>query len=265
MGSARQTDPLLSQEVEASEQDGESDRQSHRNGVARPFAMLDEGSLIYVKKITRYYARMLLRRDGLSELDPEDIQQDLYVDVFKRLPEFDPAKASIKTFVDRIVRHHAAEIFKRHKYYKRAGPSLVSVDDVLKERDGEMLTRAETIRERKPEKTELRLDVEAVMAKLPPMLRAYCKWLIACNGNISAAAREMKLSRATLCKTVLPALRAAFETIATENFLRESARNRDQHSNSKGMYEVGAHSKRSARNNAQRQPHIDNRIDTQNS
>jgi hypothetical protein len=43
-------------------------------------------------------------------MDAEDIAQDLFLDLWRRCPAFDPSRASFPTFADRIIAHRAASL-----------------------------------------------------------------------------------------------------------------------------------------------------------
>ncbi|WP_375697555.1 sigma factor [Pseudophaeobacter sp. TrK17] len=44
----------------------------------------------------------------------EDLQQDLLVDLFARLPKYDPARGSLLSFATIVLRHQSSRLAKRH-------------------------------------------------------------------------------------------------------------------------------------------------------
>ncbi|MCL2648097.1 MAG: hypothetical protein FWD61_13980 [Phycisphaerales bacterium] len=145
----------------------------------------------YVIERTLIRARQTVRRVyNIGEVG--DVQQDLLEDVFRRLPKFDGERADIKTFISRVIDNKVSNMIDqfwsaRHSGEGR-GPSL---DDWVLDEDGEWtrrhnmmdanLLRAhrgtdEGMGERRgdQEMANLKADVAAVMAKLPPELRELC-------------------------------------------------------------------------------------------
>lgn len=61
-------------------------------------------------KHIRSTARRLARSGRTRGMDAEDIAQDLFLDLWRRCPAFDPSRASFPTFADRIIAHRAASL-----------------------------------------------------------------------------------------------------------------------------------------------------------
>lgn len=84
----------------------------------------------YALGIIRFKARQLVGKSGFDHGDKADIEQDLTLDLVRRMPRFDGAKAGQRTFVDRVVNHGVATLLEAQRagvrdYRRRAG----SLDD----------------------------------------------------------------------------------------------------------------------------------------
>ena len=134
-------------------------------------------------------ARQAVRRiHNLGEVG--DVQQDLLEDVFRRLPSFDGERAGIKTFINRLIDNKVASMIDTFRRARRRGEGVgPSVDDWVLDEDGEWIRRdgvmdAELLRahrrigEERPRSAEgmadFKMDLAAVMAKLPAELRDLC-------------------------------------------------------------------------------------------
>ena len=164
-----------------------------------------EGLDAYAVRLIKHKARQLVDRAGFVEADRHDLEQDLVIDLLRRLPRFDPAIAKRETFIARIVEHHVATIVESQKagirdYRQRAG----SLDERREEDDGSsadgppVLNQDEYLREtlasarRDEDRHALRLDLERVLAELPGDgsidLRALCVRLQ--NSSVTEVSRK---------------------------------------------------------------------------
>jgi len=57
----------------------------------------------YAVQLIKYKARQLVGRVGFTESDREDLEQEMVLDLLRRLPKFDPKRAGRNTFIARIV------------------------------------------------------------------------------------------------------------------------------------------------------------------
>lgn len=72
--------------------------------TARALTLAD---LARVMPIVQREARRALRRRGLPSQEREDLEQDLLVDLLRRMPSFDGARGSLEAFATLCCRHHA--------------------------------------------------------------------------------------------------------------------------------------------------------------
>jgi RNA polymerase sigma-70 factor (ECF subfamily) len=175
-------------------------------GLDRDAQRLDDWA---VRPIRRK-ARQLVGRAGFAEDDREDIEQDLTVDLLHRLPKFDPLRASLHTFVARVVEHGAARLIERQQApmrdWRRCTSSLndpVSDDEDNDAERGEFIdqdTYARSLgRPAMPQADQalLRIGLERLVASLPPELRDLCARL-ADGQNVTEISRDTGVSRGTL-------------------------------------------------------------------
>ena len=168
----------------------------------------------YAEDLIRIKARRLSGQAGFVRSDQEDIEQELRLDLLRRLPKFDPRKAALSTFADRVVRHKVASIIEAKKArlrdYRRQQCSL---NDPLKTPDGKRAERGDTVDQneacrrtgRSSRSTEdlrdLANDFSAAVSNLPPNLRDLCRRLLM-NPNLTEAAQDAGIPRGTLYESV---------------------------------------------------------------
>ena len=98
----------------------------------------DEGVDRDVVRIIKHKARTLVGSYGFVEDDRQDLEQDLTLDVLRRLAKFDPARAQLATFVSRLVDHRIANIIEERTAQKRDYRLCTrSLNEPVNEEDGE--------------------------------------------------------------------------------------------------------------------------------
>jgi RNA polymerase sigma factor (sigma-70 family) len=160
----------------------------------------------YAKTLIEFKARQLSRRRGLGQADRDEIQQELWLAVVNQADRFDPARASLDTFIDRVVNTAVAMILRDRERQKRAsGFQAMSLDAVSKDDGRSKLTLAAKITEEdlhRRQGAEPRDEIadreqaEALAAALrlmPPEVNDVCRRVM--GGSISSAAEELKTSR----------------------------------------------------------------------
>jgi RNA polymerase sigma-70 factor (ECF subfamily) len=188
-----------------------------------------EGIGDYAEKLIKYKAKRLVGRAGFVRSDQEDLEQELRLDLLRRLSSFDPSKATLHTFADRVVRHKIASIIEARKAgvrdYRRQQWSL---NDPLKTPDGKPAERGDMLAEdagrlrasdaNRPaaERVDLEHDVRALLAGLPPELRGLCRRLM--KGTPTEVERETGTARGTLYES-FETLRRRFEKGRLKEYL----------------------------------------------
>jgi RNA polymerase sigma-70 factor (ECF subfamily) len=175
----------------------------------------------YAVNLIRYKARQLSGRVGFVEADCDDLEQDMVMDLLRRLPRFDPARAKRETYIARIVEHRVATIIEAHKAglrdYRRVAGSLDErrPDDGGASGDSPPVLDQDAYRReslasarRDEDLHNLRRDLEQAFGELPPELRALCLRLF--TSTVSEISRETGVPRGTVYESIQK-LRTRFE------------------------------------------------------
>lgn len=151
----------------------------------------------YAKSIIQFKARQLSRLPGFSRSDAVDLEQELWRHVTERARQFDPARASLNTFIAQIVTSKVATILRDRGRQKRApGFFARSLDAPV---PGASVALRDTLcdggtRPEEPIDTEDRnAAVRRIVDALPPELREIARRLM--NGTESSVARDLNISR----------------------------------------------------------------------
>lgn len=170
----------------------------------------------YAVKSIRIRARQLVGKAGLVEADIPDLEQELAVDLWRRLPSYDPARATRKTFIARVVEHQVATILEaRRAACRDVRREAFSLDDPLRAQGdpggedrspsagGSMVLDQDEIRRRsgsacrsEVEERELRHDLETTLGELSPDQRDLCFRVV--DTPVAEVARELGVPRTTL-------------------------------------------------------------------
>jgi DNA-directed RNA polymerase specialized sigma24 family protein len=123
----------------------------------------------------------------------EDYEQELAADLWRRLPAYDPERASLPTFIDRLVRNRVAGFFAAARVAKRRRErELVAFDSPrddaeraggLKTGNGGWIAPSNLVDE-----VGLRHDVGRFKTHLPPALKRCCAILM--SGSVIEAIRK---------------------------------------------------------------------------
>jgi RNA polymerase sigma-70 factor (ECF subfamily) len=165
------------------------------------------------RELIREKARQIVSRSGFSSADVDDIEHDIAIQVLRRLPKFDPAKADGARFVRLLLAHAVSTVLRDRRRQKRRVP--VPLDAVVRkvgQRAGEPVDAESGAA---IEELTLTLDVAEVLATLPRKLRRVAETLK--THSVTAAARRLKLSRTAVYRR-LAELREAFAAAGLEEF-----------------------------------------------
>jgi len=183
----------------------------------------------YALQLIKYKARQLVGRVGFTESDREDLEQEMVLDLLRRLPKFDPKRAGRNTFIARIVEHKVATIIEAQKAgmrdYRLCSCSL---NDRLEDEEGRSIERMETIDQEdylrrtgklsRPmsELRNLSIDLRSAVQTLPPELRELCKRLQ--TESVTEISRDTGIPRGTIYESIKK-LRAIFEDAGLKDYL----------------------------------------------
>lgn len=169
----------------------------------------------YAKNLIEFKALQLSRRKEFVRSDREEIQQDLWQAVVKQADRFDPTRASLDTFIDRVVNTAAAMILRDRRRQKRAnGFQTVSLDAAAGDGDSiqplsAQLTEDDLCRRTGNESRSERVILEreraiaSALAEMPPDVRDVCRRVM--GGSISSAASDLETSRRQIRKALAAA------------------------------------------------------------
>ena len=184
----------------------------------------------YAVAIIRFKARQLVGQAGFTVADRDDLEQELILDLLRRLPKYDPSRAKRNTFIARVVEHKIATLIEKqtaHKRDYRRCPCSLN-ERFEEEEEGRSVERAEKLDQEdyllrigvEPRAAEelraLALDVAAVVENLPPELHELCRRLG--QETVSEISRDTGVPRATLYQSVTE-LREIFEDAGLKDYL----------------------------------------------
>ena len=140
-----------------------------------------------VAALLRHHARRLAASD--HRLEQEDVEQELAVHLHLRADRFEPRRGSHATYLDRLVRHRAADLARNARAAKRGTAAMLSFEELASEHVGlelggeagsggacHGLTLEDGV---DPEEVSgLRCDLARFIAMQPPRLQECCRLLL---------------------------------------------------------------------------------------
>ena len=187
----------------------------------------------YAVQLIRHKARQLVGRAGYTEDDRPDIEGDLTLDLLRRLPKFDPSRASRNTFIARVVEHGVARLIERREAPMRdARRCTASLNDRIEDDEGKSVERGDLIDQDSylestgqpavplADRVALRVDVDRVLATLTPEMRDL--WERRAEGQtFTEISRETGIPRGTLYER-MKQLRKLVEDAGLREYLEPS-------------------------------------------
>jgi DNA-directed RNA polymerase specialized sigma24 family protein len=166
---------------------------------------------------------------SISEMEIEDIEQELMLHVHRRLPHFDPTRGSLRTFADPIARSCVANLVQAAHAQKRGlGFEILSLEAMAFNGDngsspicGEhrVVLHAEQQVGFSPEAfLNLRIDLWRAFGRLPSTLRSCFLKLF--DNTVTDAARRAGVSRATVYDQIA-AIRELFRAVDLQAYATE--------------------------------------------
>lgn len=167
----------------------------------------------YAVRLIKFKAKQLVGQAGFTDSDRDDLEQEMVIDLLCRLPNFDPEKAKRNTFISRVVEHKVANLIEAqlsvHRDYRRYGCSL---NEQVEFEEGESAERSELVSEddylqrtkRKSapaqKTTELAIDLDVFLTKLPEELRSLCDLMA--EETLTEISDRTRVPRSTLYESI---------------------------------------------------------------
>jgi len=184
----------------------------------------------YTMTLIRHKARQLVGKAGYTKDDVEDIEQDLIRDLLERLPKFDPARATLNTFADRVIGSRVCNLLRHRQTEMRdCRREAFSLNDEIETEDGPMQLHEtvsqdevdlRTDRYTRPaaERDHLNFDLKAVIVSLPPELQEVAEMLR--SHSVAEVVRALGIPRRTFREKHLAQLREVFAASRMDDYLR---------------------------------------------
>jgi RNA polymerase sigma factor (sigma-70 family) len=158
----------------------------------------DESNKIdqYAFERIQYQANRLSRKLGFTPSDVPDIEQELAMDLLKALPKFDPSKASLPTFISRVVNRRCLGLLRDARHPKRRGGTSLDAamgDEVAQDQRHRMTGHLPTDEVEKAEVAEV---LQQAVGKLPDRLHKIAVLLM--SHTQAEAARALGVSETTI-------------------------------------------------------------------
>lgn len=176
------------------------------------------GILPYAVQTVRHWARRLVQHPAFASSDLEDLEQDLMLDLHRRLPHFKPAKAGLTTFISQVVARCAASLIEKVTTEKRGGgQEIVSLNSkITNSRDAHSVELIEAIpndqgiwEAQQPhwsDRVSVHLDLDRIIGGLPQPLRLIAGRFL--TDTVSEILSSAGLSRFCLKKSLATIQRA---------------------------------------------------------
>jgi len=163
----------------------------------------------YVRRLIHIKARQLLRHPGFSRSDFDDLVQELTLRLWRKVPQFDPIRASFHTYAAHVLESCVATIVRERRRLKRAaglraqslentfvqrGSASTPLADLVSDSDLERRTGVDARRK------QITAEVNRAVETLSPDLRDLCRRLM--TGTTASVARDLGVSRYEVRKTV---------------------------------------------------------------
>jgi RNA polymerase sigma-70 factor (ECF subfamily) len=147
-------------------------------GTYAPQSLSEPELFSLAKRIIRRRARMLIGLFGFTEHDVPDIQQELFLELYKRQESFDPGKGKESTFIARVVESKVIDLINHRRAecrdWRRCRDSLnqtVTLPDIG------VIEKIETLECEQNSDPLLILDVTLILERLPSDLQEFCQVL----------------------------------------------------------------------------------------
>lgn len=164
-------------------------------------------------EVVRYWARHLTKHPAFTPADLEDLEQELMLDLLRRMPTFNPQRSSLASFASMVVSRRAYGLIEEANTAKSGGYGLqvVSLDTTaISDQQGEKVMLLETISDAQGlwfqhgpswhEVIDTRIDFARFLALLPQRLFALAMRLL--RESAAEIARSLQLSQTAIHRAI---------------------------------------------------------------
>src|SRR5262245_3078529 len=155
----------------------------------------------FAQDLIRRKAKQLARRPGFTGQDREDLQQELALRLWVRMPAFDARRGHLHVFVTTVVEREAADLVRERRAGKRDPRRARPLGTPRDAGDRSQVVQPAPASGRRPprddhDRAQLAYDIALVLAELPPELRDLAERLQ--WQTVAQAARDTGVPRTTL-------------------------------------------------------------------
>jgi len=158
----------------------------------------------YAASLIRHKSKQLIRKPGFSRSEREDLEHDLSLHLWKKAHLFDPRRASIETFADRVIKSAVRMILRDRRRRRLALGKAESIESGKVNVDNTAVPLAEIISDqdrtrrvgREPHDDQVSRDVRDVVERLSPELKSIVDAILSTD-DLSKAAESTGLARST--------------------------------------------------------------------
>ena len=147
-------------------------------GTHAPYSLTESELFALAEKIIKRQARLLTGMFGFTEHDIPDIQQELFLELYKRKENFDPGKSKESTFIARVVESKVLDLIKQRQAECRDWRQCRdSLNQTVTLPGIGLIEKIETLESEQNSDLLLILDVTLILERLPPDLQEFCQIL----------------------------------------------------------------------------------------
>lgn len=182
----------------------------------------------YIRTLILIKARNLMKSPAFRGVERDDVLRDLTLILAKRLGQFDPERAQLRTFVSRVLDSAAITLLRARQREKRSGDhGMASIERLRESQTTDPVTGSAAVGEadaarrlgrevRSPiEDFHLSDSIREIVAALPPDLADLCRALQ--EDSAVSTARGLGISRRQL-RNRIAELRVRFAAAGFETF-----------------------------------------------
>jgi RNA polymerase sigma factor (sigma-70 family) len=182
----------------------------------------------YIRTLILIKARSLMKSPAFRGVERDDVLRDLTLILAKRLGQFDPERAQLRTFVSRVLDSAAITLLRARQREKRSGDhGMASIERLRESQTTDPVTGSAAVGEadaarrlgrevRSPiEDFHLSDSIREIVAALPPDLADLCRALQ--EDSAVSTARGLGISRRQL-RNRIAELRVRFAAAGFETF-----------------------------------------------